>query len=136
MTSNLGNCIRCGKLFLKFRDICPDCFQKQEDDYEKVSGYLRKHRTATISQVNEDTGVTITQIRQFILAGRISVTDLPNLSYPCESCGNLIREGKRCLSCHQTINQLSAQMEKSSQEQAKEKEKRTHSSVYKAIDRR
>lgn len=110
--TNLGNCTRCGKLFLKLRDICPDCFQKQEDNFVLVNEYIRNHNNCTIQEVSDETGVSITQIRQFILANRIIVNNFPNLSYPCDTCGSQIKEGKKCQSCMVTINELSKQVEK------------------------
>jgi uncharacterized protein len=110
--NNLGNCIKCGKLFLKIRDICQDCFQKQEDQFVLVNDYLRNHKNSTIQDVSDETGVSIAQIRQFILANRIQVHYFPNLYYPCDTCGSQIKEGKKCHSCLATINELSKQIEK------------------------
>jgi uncharacterized protein len=109
--NNLGNCIKCGKLFLKLRDICQDCFQKQEDQFIIVNDYLRNHKNSTIQDVSDETGVSITQIRQFILAKRIQVHYFPNLSYPCDTCGTMIKEGKKCQSCLDTIKEFSKQVE-------------------------
>jgi uncharacterized protein len=109
--TNLGNCVRCGKLFLKIRDICQDCYQKQEDNFVLVNDYLRNHKNGTIQEVSEETGVSIAQIRQFILAKRIQVNYFPNLTYPCDTCGSQIKEGKKCHSCMVTIKELSKQAE-------------------------
>ncbi|CAG9609749.1 TIGR03826 family flagellar region protein [Pseudoneobacillus rhizosphaerae] len=124
--TNLGNCVRCGKLFLKIRDICQDCYQKQEDNFVLVNDYLRNHKNGTIQEVSEETGVSIAQIRQFILAKRIQVNYFPNLTYPCDTCGSQIKEGKNCQSCMVTINELSKQVEKSLV-----KEEKTTSHAYK-----
>lgn len=105
-TTQLGNCPKCGKLYMRIRSICNECYQKQEDDFLKTAKYLRDHRGSTIQELSEDTGVTITQIRQFIWAGRIIVNQFPNLSYPCESCGSPIQTGRKCSSCLDTLNQL------------------------------
>jgi uncharacterized protein len=110
--NNLGNCIKCGKLFLKIRDICQDCFQKQEDQFILVNDYLRNHKNSTIQDVSDETGVSIAQIRLFILANRIQVNLFPNLSYPCDTCGSQIKEGKKCQSCIDTIKEFSKQIEK------------------------
>jgi uncharacterized protein len=109
--TNLGNCFRCGKLFLKIRDICQDCYQKQEDNFVLVNDYLRNHKSGTIQEVSDETGVSIAQIRQFILANRIQVNNFPNLTYPCDTCGSQIKEGKKCHSCMVTIKELSKQAE-------------------------
>ncbi|SMF67159.1 flagellar operon protein TIGR03826 [Paenibacillus uliginis N3/975] len=97
---NLGNCPRCGKLYaLNFRDMCSDCLKGIEVEYQDCAQYLRDTKGATIHEVSEATGVTIRQITKFIREGRISIANAPNLSYPCEVCGTLIRESNMCESC-------------------------------------
>lgn len=107
----LGNCTKCGKLFLRIRDLCNDCYQKQEDDFLKVSTYLRNQSGSTIQELSNATKVSIAQIRQFILAGRILVGEFTNLSYPCETCGSMIQTGRSCSSCMASINKLRLQDE-------------------------
>jgi flagellar operon protein (TIGR03826 family) len=106
------NCPKCGKLYLRIRNICDVCYQKQEDDFLKAAAYLRDHSGITIQELSDATDVTVTQIRQFIWAGRILVDQFPNLSYPCETCGNMIQTGKKCSSCMDTLNKLASQVEK------------------------
>ncbi|GIO35212.1 hypothetical protein J41TS12_00730 [Paenibacillus antibioticophila] len=104
MDMNLGNCPRCGKLFAKnFRDICPACSKDIEREYELCLEYLRAEKTATIQEVSEATGVSIKQITKFIREGRISIANNPNMMYPCEVCGVLIREGNMCDSCRSRL---------------------------------
>lgn len=97
---NLGNCPRCGKLYaLNFRDMCSDCLKDIEVEYQECAQFLREQKGATIHEVSEATGVSIRQITKFIREGRISIANAPNLSYPCEVCGTLIRESNMCESC-------------------------------------
>jgi len=110
-TPQLTNCPKCGKLFLRLRNICDDCYQKQEADFLKVAAYLREHSGVTMQELNDGTGVSVPQIRQFIWAGRILVDQFPNLSYPCETCGNLIQEGRQCSNCINTLNKLANKIE-------------------------
>ncbi|MGG1312905.1 MULTISPECIES: TIGR03826 family flagellar region protein [Cohnella] len=101
----LANCPRCGKLFARhFRDICPSCVKVIEKEYEACAEYLRKHRGATITELSDATGVTIRQITKFIKEGRISLYNAPNMSYPCEVCGVLIREGNMCDNCRTRLS--------------------------------
>lgn len=100
MAMNLANCPRCGRLFANnFRDICPACIKDIEQEYEKCLNYLREEKTATIHELSDATGVSIRQITKFIREGRISIANNPNMMYPCEVCGTLIREGNMCDSC-------------------------------------
>lgn len=97
---NLDNCPRCGKVFAKgIREVCPACTRDIDKEYELCVEYLRKHRGAAITELSEETGITIKQITKFIREGRISMMDAPNLSYPCESCGVLISTNNLCDSC-------------------------------------
>jgi flagellar operon protein (TIGR03826 family) len=98
----LSNCSRCGALFVQVvRDICPTCYQMIEKEYEACATYLRKreNRGATIYQLSEATGVSVKQITRFIREGRISIANNPNMGYPCERCGSLIRSGQYCDDC-------------------------------------
>jgi flagellar operon protein (TIGR03826 family) len=125
LAAQLGNCRKCGKLFLHIRDICDDCYQKQEEDYIKSAEYLREHPGSTIQELSDATNVSVGQIREFILAQRIVAGYFPNLSYPCESCGTMIRSGRKCSNCMDTLNQLAKQMEKKEPKRGAEKNGKT-----------
>jgi flagellar operon protein (TIGR03826 family) len=102
---DLANCPRCGKLFAKnFNEMCTHCHQALEKDFQRCNDHLRENKGVTIQQLSEDTEVTIKQITRWIREGRISILNAPNLSYPCEVCGILIREGHMCDSCKIRFN--------------------------------
>ncbi|XEC95372.1 TIGR03826 family flagellar region protein [Paenibacillus tarimensis] len=97
---NLDNCPRCGKLFAKnFREVCVSCIKDIDREYEKCATFLRENRGASIYELSEETGVSVRQITKFIREGRISLINAPNMSYPCEVCATLIREGNMCTDC-------------------------------------
>ncbi|MGO4275795.1 TIGR03826 family flagellar region protein [Paenibacillus sp. TAF58] len=100
MSMNVANCPRCGKIFVKgFAEVCPNCVKDLEQQYEKCLKYLRENKGVTINDLSEATGVAVKQITKFIRDGRISILHAPNMSYPCEVCGTLIRENTICESC-------------------------------------
>lgn len=100
MSLNIGNCPRCGKVFAKgMRDVCPACVKEIDQEYQDCADFLRENRGASIHELSEETGVSIKQITKFVREGRISLTDAPNLGFPCEMCGTSIREGTICMSC-------------------------------------
>ncbi|WP_147535397.1 flagellar protein [Bacillus marasmi] len=111
MVSKLGNCPKCGKLFLKVRKVCDDCYEKQEEDFRKVSGYLWDHPGCNIKELSEGAEVSIAQIRQFIMENRIIIGQFSNLSYPCDQCGKQIRQGKTCPSCLKNVTELAQKVE-------------------------
>lgn len=104
MALKIDYCPRCGKIFAKgIKDICPACVKIVEEEYERCVAYLRENKGANIQELSEATDVSIKQITKFIREGRISLLDAPNLMYPCEVCGILIREGVMCDRCRNRL---------------------------------
>jgi flagellar operon protein (TIGR03826 family) len=100
MSMNVGNCPRCGKLYVKgIHEYCPDCVRDIENQYSKCYKYLRENRKTTLQELSEATGVSVKQITKFIREGRISIANNPNMFYECEMCGSSIREGTMCEPC-------------------------------------
>ncbi len=98
---NLRNCPECGKLFVdNASGMCSDCYQLEEDAEYKIGEYLRKHDKASILEIHEETGVKERTILRMIKRGRI-VTG--SISYPCDSCGRQIFEGRLCSECTQSF---------------------------------
>ncbi|RAK19922.1 flagellar operon protein (TIGR03826 family) [Anoxybacillus vitaminiphilus] len=117
--AELINCPRCGRLFIKnrFRDVCEQCYREEEQLFEKVYQFLRKreNRTATMAQVVKETGVSERLIVKWIKAGRIKLVHFPNLGYPCEKCGKMIREGRICKECNMDLQKQLKQLEQEQQ---------------------
>jgi flagellar operon protein (TIGR03826 family) len=117
----LANCPRCGRLFVKhsIRDVCEQCYKEEEALFEKVYQFLRKreNRTATMAQVVEATGVSESLITKWIKIGRLQLVHFPNLGYPCESCGTMIREGQLCPKCRTKLQTQLKQLEEEKQRQ-------------------
>jgi flagellar operon protein (TIGR03826 family) len=117
----LANCPRCGRLFVKhsIRDVCEQCYKEEEALFEKVYQFLRKreNRTATMAQVVEATGVSESLITKWIKIGRLQLVHFPNLGYPCESCGTMIREGQLCPKCRTKLQTQLKQFEEEKQRQ-------------------
>lgn len=121
---NLDNCPRCGKLFAKnFRDVCPVCMREIDKEYQICADYLRENKGAIISELSDQTGVSIKQITKFIREGRISMVNAPNMSYPCESCGTLIRDSHLCDSCRSRLVKDTKKMFENDTRKSSEQEK-------------
>ncbi|HJV45610.1 MAG TPA: flagellar protein [Bacillota bacterium] len=97
---------------MKLRNICPDCIRREEEEYLSLANYLRENKGCTLVELSEATKVPIPQIRKYIIEGRIIISDNPNIEYSCESCGAMIKKGKTCSKCTETINQLASEAEK------------------------
>ncbi|WP_018132176.1 TIGR03826 family flagellar region protein [Effusibacillus pohliae] len=109
----LMNCKTCGRLFQRVsRDICPHCVRQEEEDFLKVSRFLREQPGATPQQVHEATDVALKTIYQFIREGRLIAANFPNMTYPCERCGLPISVGRFCAAC---ADELKAQLSRLTQ---------------------
>lgn len=121
--SELDNCARCDAVFVKtMRDICPKCYQEEEEAFETVYRFLskRENREATLMEIVEKTRVEEELIIKFIREQRLRTSQFPKLAYPCERCGVHIVTGKLCQSCSDEI------LHQFKQHEALEKRKRDH----------
>lgn len=131
----LVNCPNCNEIFMKnkFRDLCPKCWKQEEADYDTVYKFMRKreNRAATIEQVVTQIGVKEETILKFIKKGRIQLTNFPNLGYPCDRCGRIIRTGKLCEKCTNELREdlKTFQSEEKRKQGLLKKEKATYYSV-------
>ncbi|WP_423408252.1 TIGR03826 family flagellar region protein [Heyndrickxia sp. MSNUG] len=104
---DLSNCPECGEIYIKskFREVCEKCWREEEAAYDTVYKFMRKreNRAATMLQVVESTGVSEVLILKFIKNGKLQITQFPNLGYPCDKCGKIIRTGKLCEGCASEI---------------------------------
>ena len=106
----LANCKECGKIYMQTAaGLCPDCYRLEEENEEKVARYLRDHPgKASINEVHEATKVPEKTILKMIKKGRI--TGDIEMSYPCESCGKPITEGRVCQECgKKVLDQIKAE---------------------------
>lgn len=135
--AELTNCPNCGEIFVKnqFRDICQNCWKEEEKAYERVYQFIRKreNRTATMIQVVEATEVEEELILKFIKTGRLKLTQFPNLGYPCDKCGKIIREGKLCTTCSEEFRK-DLSTHKMEVERRQEIERRDKQATYFAVD--
>ncbi len=120
---DLTNCPKCGSIYVKnkFRDVCDACYKEEEKQFDAVYKFLRvrENRAATIPRVVEETGIDEDLLLKFIRTGRLKVTAFPNLGYPCDKCGTLIKKGKLCEDC---ADELRAELEIFNKEENRKKE--------------
>ena len=58
-------------------------------------------------------------ITKWIREGRLQLVRFPNLTYPCESCGTMIREGRLCANCLGKLQKDLRQMEERKDQNAR-----------------
>jgi len=132
--AELANCLNCNAVFVKtVRNICQNCFKKEEEAFEIVYRFLmkRKNRQATIMEIVEATGVDEDLIIKFIKEKRLRTTQFPNLNYPCEKCGDPISSGRICKNCsEEMINELKHHEEVEKQLNQRKEKERKQANVY------
>jgi len=123
----VAHCSMCGKVFqVTLRNLCPECAEVHDRQYDAVDRYLFKNRNATTEEVAEATGVPIKQIRDWIRQKKISLAPYPNLTDVCDLCGGPTRKGHLCQNCSDRITQDIKRMKE--QEAAElERRQREHS---------
>ncbi|MBS4190251.1 hypothetical protein KHA94_08550 [Bacillus sp. FJAT-49705] len=135
--AELTNCLKCDSIFVKnkFRDVCEKCWKEEEKAYETVYNFMRKreNRAATMKQVVEATDVEEELILKFVKTGRLKLTQFPNLGYPCDKCGAIIRSGKICDKCTEELRK-DLHIHSAEEERRKEIEKRDRQATYFAVD--
>jgi len=103
-----------------------------EQEYQICVEYLRENKGANIQQLSDATEVSIKTITKFIREGRISIENAPNMMYPCEVCGMLIREGHMCDSCR---TRLTKDLASAAREVGQKENNQLGGRTYNAVDK-
>lgn len=99
------NCPRCGKIFYYTKSpICPDCEKEEEKQFELVKDYLAENPKSKISEITENTGVSIKLINKFLRDGRLEVTEGISDMLKCLGCGKSIKTGRYCDKCANKVS--------------------------------
>ena len=104
--AEIRNCPRCGKIFTYIgRPICSRCIDTEESEFKVVKEYIYDNPGATISEVSQETEVSIEKIMRFLREERLEITsENSNLLLECEKCGRAINSGRFCENCKGQIN--------------------------------
>ncbi|WP_117168758.1 TIGR03826 family flagellar region protein [Paraliobacillus sediminis] len=134
----LDNCSNCGNLYVKVsRNVCPDCVKEEEKKFQTVYDFMKKriNRQATIPEITEGTGVEQELIIKFVKEQRLRSSQFPNLTYPCDKCGDQIQDGKLCTSCSEELTSELTYQDKVDSIQAKNKAEDNKAATYFAVDK-
>ncbi len=104
--AEIRNCPRCGKIFTSFgRPICGRCLETEENEFKVVKEYIYDNPGATISEVSQETEVSVEKIMRFLREERLEIkSENSNLLLECERCGRGIKSGRFCDNCKAQIN--------------------------------
>lgn len=104
---NLRNCPECGRLYeFTVKALCPNCVNKEEEDYKLIKNCLKHDPGAGIVEVSEKTGVPEKKILAFLKAGRLILEHPDALLLNCERCGKPISSGRYCSDCCALIDKV------------------------------
>ena len=126
----LKNCPECGRLFVENASgLCPACYEKIEEDEFKVVEYLRNTKKASLQEIHEATGVKESIIMRMLKRGRL-FSDF-DVTYPCESCGSPITEGRICSRCSKGfLDQVKPTGEPAWQPLERKESHKSHAKMY------
>lgn len=103
---DVRNCRRCGKVYnyIGGQPICLDCKQEDEMMFRKVKEYLYDNPRASISQVSNELGISVSRIKAYLKEGRLEIIGSgSNMILECENCGKAISTGRFCIECSKEI---------------------------------
>ena len=104
LIANLTTCKNCGALMVKVtRDICPECYRKEELLFLKIKDFLKMNLGANITQVAQSCDCTEEEVFGFIKSGRLERIGLGRIAHPCELCNTTIYEGVMCEECKKKL---------------------------------
>lgn len=96
---NIKNCEKCGKIFNYIgRDFCPECLGAEEQQFEMIRNYIRKHPGCDLQEVTQNTEIPVEKVLHFLREGRLT-GGIDSADLKCESCGRPISYGKICERC-------------------------------------
>ena len=95
----MANCLRCKKVFPRFKDpICEECKKKDEDLFIKVKEYLEDKPSTPVAEIAAETGASAKKIMGWLREGRLQVAEATG-DLKCRKCGVDISSGQYCESC-------------------------------------
>ncbi|MDI6786011.1 MAG: hypothetical protein QMD92_04805 [bacterium] len=118
----LRNCRKCRKLFISIseRNICQECCEKKEKNYDRILEYLNKNPNASVEDICEATKTTKNNVAELVKNEKIALT--VSFEYKCEICGKKIKMGKACPECKKKVsNELNKAIDKVKKEEGEAK---------------
>lgn len=102
---NVRNCRKCGRLFNYAMGpiICPSCADAMEEKFKEVKQYVQNHPNCSMQEVVEECDVETQQIQQWLRQERLQFSEGSMVQLACEGCGDLIRSGRFCDKCKNSM---------------------------------
>ena len=102
---DVRNCKSCGRLinYMGGAPLCTSCQKKLEEKFQEVKEYLNENPNSSIHKVAEEVDVSVKQIKQWVREERLTFSEDSVQGIDCENCGRMIRTGRFCESCKQSL---------------------------------
>ena len=94
-------CKHCNGLFETAvgANVCARCSVDNQESFERVREFLKKHPGTSMSKVAEKTGIAHYLIEYFLKQERIEVAPNSPITLACNKCGTRINAGMYCEPC-------------------------------------
>lgn len=119
----LKSCPNCKKIFnttISSQKVCGDCVKIDEENFEKVRTFVKENPGADINETSRETGVSVTQITNYLKDGRLESSTQSLSVLTCEKCMKKIQSGRYCPEC---ANALTSAFKAASEVKPKEENK-------------
>lgn len=120
MTENIIACRLCGKIMPRLaRDICPECFEKEEALFHKVKTILQENPSAQVADVAKFAGCTAEQVETIVRSGRLERAGIKHVAHSCQLCSEIIYDGVLCANCKRILKEQLNVLKQSTKKAAK-----------------
>lgn len=129
---DVRNCRQCGRMFNYIgQPLCQNCMMDLEEKFQEVKKYIEDNPSANVTQVAEETEVTVKQLRKWVREERLSFSDSSLVGLNCENCGAMIKTGRFCESCKNSLgNALADSIKPAKQENPFLKRKKENAKMH------
>lgn len=103
---DVRNCRGCGKLYnyvVGMPPLCQSCIKELEDKFAVVKEYIYNNPGAGIAEIAQATDVTTSQLQKWIREERLTFSEDSVVGIECENCGKMIKTGRFCKTCKETM---------------------------------
>jgi len=101
----LISCRVCGMIMVRFsKDVCPKCFAREEELFQKVKEYLKLNPGVTIKEVARAVMATEVQVEFFVNSGRLERIGA-QIAHTCQTCNKTIKIGLICPECSKELKE-------------------------------
>lgn len=95
-------CDDCGRLLAGgVSELCPQCFESLETDFDRIRGLLDQHPGQSCSEIAEALDIKLRRVLRLVRSGRLEGLQVTGLT--CARCHKPIESGMFCPACVDTV---------------------------------